>query len=367
MQIEKLIKKFYLGTLTEEEMSFLLNYLKDEEPKQEALIFYQNTWAKAKDYNNDIDSKGLYNQIVSEICRLGYGLVPARGSSKEIKFIGKVSSLLRYAAIFILAFGLSWLVHLYFWNETKIPPVTMAEQVQTVEVPYGSKSRIVLPDGSVVDLNSGSNLKYSRSGFNATGRSVFLTGEGFFSVTKDPERPFYVTTPGLKIKVLGTTFNLKAYLDEDTEEATLITGKVEIYTNSDKTEKKKSIVLKPNQKAIYVKSENDFLRRDSGMVSPAIIPVKLKTVKLETPSKTEQTISWKENKLIFDNEAFNSLVIRVERWYNVKILDNYPELNSARFTGKFDKETIEQVLNALVTVTPFKYTIKQNLITISEK
>jgi ferric-dicitrate binding protein FerR (iron transport regulator) len=236
-----------------------------------------------------------------------------------------------------------------------------------MEVPYGSKSRIVLPDGSVVNLNSGSSLKYSSSDFNSGSRSVLLTGEGFFSVTKDSKRPFYVTTPGIKVKVLGTTFNVKAYPDENIEEATLVSGMVEIYASSDKTEKGKPIVLKPNQRAVFLKSENSFLTSDSAMVSPVTTPVKLKTINLQSSSMTEQTISWKENKLIFDNEPFSSLLIRIERWYDVKIEVNYPELNSARFTGKFDKETLEQVLNALVTVTPFNYNIKQNLITISKK
>jgi ferric-dicitrate binding protein FerR (iron transport regulator) len=289
----------------------------------------------------------------------------ATGSSKEIIFKGYVRLIMRYAAVFILAFGLSWLVHSHFRNKTSIPPIT--DQIQKMEVPYGSKSRIVLPDGSVVNLNSGSNLKYSSSDFNSVSRSVLLTGEGFFSITKDSTRPFYVITPGIKVKVLGTTFNIKAYPDENIEEATLVSGKVEIYASSDKTEKGKVIVLKQNQSAVFVKSENNFHTKDStDIFRLGTAEVKLRKVNLPSSSRTEQTISWKENKLIFDNEYFSSLVVKIERWYDVKIVVNYPELNSARVTGKFDKETLEQVLNALITVTPFNYNIKQNLITISK-
>lgn len=367
MQIEYLIKKFYLGTLTKEEMSFLLDYLKHEEPQHEVLVLYQNIWDKAEEKNSDIDSHGLYNQIVRSIGITDRGMIPSTGSSKQGPFTSYIRSVMRYAAVFIIAFGLSWLVHLLYFNRTSSPPLTVAEQIQIVEVPYGSKSRIVLPDGSVVMLNSGSSLKYSNSDFNSERRSVYLTGEGFFSVTKNSLKPFYVTTSGIKVKVLGTTFNIKAYPDENIEEATLVSGEVEIYASSDKTEKEKPIVLKPNQRALFLKSENNFLAIDSAIVNPAVIPVKLKTVNLQSSSKTEQSISWKENTLVFDNESFNSLVIKIERWYNVKIQIDYPELKSARFSGKFDKETLEQVLNALVTVTPFNYTIKQNLITISEK
>lgn len=367
MQIEELIKKFHLGTISNEELTFLLSCLKDKKPQHEILVFYQNMWDKPDEFNSDINSEKIYNQIAKTI-----GISPDETSS-EIKkakgalYIRQFRLALKYAAVFIFAFGLSWLVHLHFSNRTTISPVSVAEQNQTIEVPYGSKSRVVLPDGSVVNLNSGSILKYSSSDFNSDSRSVFLTGEGYFSVTKDSERPFYVTTPGIKLKVLGTTFNLKAYPDEETEEATLVSGKVEIYASYDKTEIGKPIVLKPNQKAVFLKSNKRILPVDSAIISQTIFPVKLQAVKLQPKSITEQTISWKENQLVFNNEPFSSLVTRIERWYNVKILVNYPELNLARFTGKFDRETLEQVLNALVTVTPFNYNIKQNLITISEK
>jgi transmembrane sensor len=363
MQIEELIKKFYLEKLSQKETAFLLNYLKDKEPQHELLTYYQNLWDKTSELNSDIDSGKIYKQIVKTI-----GIPEGEsGTPKDILFSQYFKIALRYAAVFILAFGLSWVFHSYFRNGTKTPSTSIAEQIQVIEVPYGSKSRVLLPDGSVVTLNSGSSLKYSNSDFSSDIRSVYLTGEGFFSVTKNPTKPFYVTTPGIKVKVLGTTFNVKAYADEDIEEATLVSGKVEIYHSSDIKEKEKPIILKPNQRAVFLKSEKEFLTNDSAMVSPVITPVKLKKVSLQSSSKTEQTILWKENTLVFDNESFNSLVIKVERWYAVKIIVNYPELNSARFSGKFDKETVEQVLNALKTVTPFNYNIKQNLITISEK
>lgn len=364
MQIEKLTEKFRRGTITNEEMVFLLNYLKDKEPGSEISEYYQNVWANEEKYENDINSDSLYNEIIRTIGISGDRSMQLKESRKKISFTGNINSIMRYAAVFLLAFSLFWLVHGYFWNETATSLI--ADQIQKVEVPLGSKSRINLPDGSVVVLNSGSDLEYSTSDFTSGSRSVFLTGEGFFNISKDSTRPFYAITPGIKVKVLGTTFNIKAYPDEEIEEATVVTGEVEIYASSDKNEKGRPIVLKPNQKAVFVKSENDFLTNDTIAASPVFKPVTLRAVNLQPPSKIEQTVSWKEDKLIFDNEPFSNLVIKIERWYNVKIEVYYQELNSARFTGKFDKETLEQVLNALVTVTPFKYTIKQNIITITK-
>jgi transmembrane sensor len=365
MKIENLIKKFYQGTLPEEDLIYLLNYLRKEEPEHEMLVLYQDIWDKTEMENCDVKSQMLYNQITKTIGIPNDASLPATGSPDKIKYIGYFRLVMRYAAVFIIAFGLSWLVHLFTCNKTTTTAIATAEQFQIIEVPYGSKTRIVLPDNSVVMLNSGSSLKYSNSDFNSERRSVNLTGEGFFNVTKNSSSPFYVTTPGIKVKVLGTTFNIKAYIDDDIEEATLVSGKVEIYASSDKTEEAKPIILKPNQSALFLKSENNF--QTVNCVSPSIIPVKLKTVSPQSSSRTEQTISWKENTLVFDNECFSSLVIKIERWYDVKIEVNYPELNSVRFTGKFDKETLEQVLNAIRIVTPFEYNIKQNKVLISKQ
>jgi transmembrane sensor len=363
MQIQELIDKFYLGTVTSEERTLLLSYLKEKEPLHEVLAFYQNEWDKSSVNNNDIDSERIYNETIS---RLGVGMKSLSGNIEKVKPVVSARLVMRYAAIFIFAFGLSWFVHSYYLNQT-LPAEKMAEHIQSVKVPYGSKSHVLLSDGTVVILNSGSSLKYSDSGLNSNNRSVFLTGEGFFNVTKDSTRPFYVTTQGIKVKVLGTTFNIKAYPEEDIEETTLVTGKVEIYSSSDKSEVGNPIILKPNQRAVFIKSEKKLRTLDSTeLVAREVTPVKLRKVELQPVSRTEQTISWKDNKLIFDNEPFSSLAVKIERWYDVKIIINYPQLNSARFTGKFDKETLEQVFSALVTVIPFDYDINKNLITISK-
>jgi len=365
MQIENLIKKFHLGTLTKEEMSFLLNYLASKEPQHELLAYYKNTWDKAYEESSDIDSMELYNRITKS-AGISDGTVYPVSRSEKHRLAVRLRPVLQYAAVFIIAFSLSWLAQSLSRDKTAVPLTPVAEQIQIIEVPYGSKSRIVLPDSSVVILNSGSSIKYANSDFNLNRRSVQLTGEGFFNIKKNPSKPFYVTTPGMKVKVLGTTFNVKAYTDEDIEETTLVSGKVEIYSSSDEAEKEKPLVLKPNQRAVFIKSKKDLIQKDTLMTSQKIIPVKLQKINLQSSSMTEQTISWKENTLVFDNESFNSLVVKIERWYNVKIQVDYPELVSARFTGKFDKETLEQVLSALVTVTPFRYDINQNHITISK-
>jgi transmembrane sensor len=368
MQIEELIGKFYLGSLTKDEMFFLLNYLKEKEPQHEILSYYQVVWDRASEFDLNVDSKSIYDKVVSEVSFSKVGLKAVTESPDKAGFKGYIRIFMRYAAVFVIAFGLFSLTQSIFLKKTTTSPMAVKKQTTRVEVPYGSKSLVVLPDGSVVNLNSGSSLTYSISDFNSVNRSVYLIGEGFFNVTKNAERPFYVSTHGMKLKVLGTKFNVKAYPDENTEEATLVSGKVEIYASSDKIESGKPIILKPNQIAIFDKSKNNlhsFSKTD--LTNTEIVPVKLRAVNTQPALKTNQTISWKEDRLTFDNENFKDLIVKIERWYDVKIVVNDPGLLSVRFTGRFDKETIEQVFNALVTIAPFNYTIKQNLITISKK
>ncbi len=255
-----------------------------------------------------------------EVNEVEVRLEPVKGEPENVEYRNYFRLVLRYAAVFIFAFGLSWLVHSLLTD--KVIPQLIADQIQTIEVPYGSKTRIVLPDSSVVTLNSGSSLKYSASGFNSDNRSVSLSGEGFFSVNTDSTRPFYVTTPGIKVKVLGTTFNLKAYPDEFIEEATLIEGKVEIYASNDLNEEGKPVILNPNQNAIFSKSAEIVKPVDASINDkPEIAPVKLRTIELQLTSEIEQTIAWKDNTLIFDNEPFSSLSVKLERWYDVKVPD----------------------------------------------
>lgn len=87
-------------------------------------------------------------------------------------------------------------------------------------------------------------------------------------------------------------------------------------------------------------------------------------IKIEKGIKTELVTAWKDNQLVFSNEKFGTLVPKLERWFNIKIENNYPELNNSRLTGKFDQETLEQALDALRIITPFKYRVVKNKLTI---
>jgi transmembrane sensor len=279
----------------------------------------------------------------------------------------KVSKLMKYAAILVVAFILSWLAqHTFRAGAPEVKTVSYNE----VSVSYGSKSKIVLPDGTTVNLNSGSKIKYPSHFEND--RSVYIEGEVFFDVKKDPKHPFYVHTSDITIKVLGTVFNVKSYPEEKIIETTLVSGSVQIFDNKEEKKPDKELtqqiaVLSPNQKAIFVKNNREMTTVSNETreqkTTAEMEPISPKMLILNKV-KTEVTTSWKDNKLVFDNEKFEKLIPKLERWYNIQIMNDFPEINSTRFTGKFDLETIEQALKALQITTPFNYNMEKNKLTI---
>jgi len=370
---EDLIRKLQEESLTHEETAFLLTYLKSREPGTDAEEFFKKIWNESIIAGEVADSKWLLERINDKITGDNKHISGTRATDpgdgnkfRSENFKRYLIPMIRYAAVFILGFTFFWLIKPESVNKEQVASAD-TYQFQQVTVPYGSKTKVNLPDGSTVTLNSGSDLSYYSAEFNKERRTVLLSGEGFFEVKTDPSRPFYVNTPGIKVKALGTTFNLKAYPDEDIEEMMLLSGSVEIYLGTDLKEEKAPVILKPNEKVIFIKTEQKIRKQETIPEKQTGVEVRLSNIKLQSDEKAEQIISWKDNRMIFDNEPFSSLVARIERWYDVRITVNYPELNNARFSGKFDNETVEQVMNALSVITPFGYEINRNQITITKK
>jgi len=229
-----------------------------------------------------------------------------------------------------------------------------------ISVSYGSKSKVTLPDGSVVMLNSGSILRYPTR-FDGNNRQVYVEGEAYFDVMKDKHHPFYVSTNSITIKVLGTKFNVKSYSDEKTVETTLVSGSVEIYSNRKEiNDENRLAVLKPNQQATFEVEKSKLSVSDLGNKTDSI-----KAIQINARVDVNPVIAWKDNRLVFRDENFADLTHKLERWYNVEIEIKDESLKTTLFSGVFEKESIEQSLTALRLATPFNYKIKQNHVTIT--
>jgi transmembrane sensor len=241
-------------------------------------------------------------------------------------------------------------------------PVVTAKINSEISTKNGSKTNIVLPDGSLVWLNAGSKLSYDRNYGNSK-REINLTGEAFFEVVHNSEKPFIIHTSIMDIKVLGTKFNVKSYPSDKTVEATLIRGSIEV---SVKNRTNQKIILKPNQKIVLINTERTPIHNAPfGHLKdkePSALSIHNLTYEPTTGDILET--SWVENKLIFQDEPFNELAEQMERWYGVKIRFEDASKEDIRFTGIFKNETIQQALEALRFTTKFNYTILNNEITI---
>ncbi|HLO38559.1 MAG TPA: FecR family protein, partial [Lacibacter sp.] len=226
----------------------------------------------------------------------------------------------------------------------------------------GANTKMVLPDGSTVWLNAGSKLDYTRIGKSGN-REVELTGEAFFDVVKNPERPFIIHTSKIDVKVLGTKFNVKAYPEDKTVETSLVQGSVEVFVKNRPGEK---YLLKPNQKLVLLNNiEAEALPKatfNSRNLKLPIIAIDHLTYRNNDTVAIET--SWIQNKLVFVDEPFAEVARKMERWYDVKIEFKKKSLEDELLNGDFRKETLTQALEALRFTTDFKYRIDEKTVII---
>ena len=240
----------------------------------------------------------------------------------------------------------------------------------------GEKTKVVLADSSVIWVNSCTKLRYPVD-LKQSKINFYLDGEAFFDLKKIPNRKITVHASSININVMGTAFNLKSYVNDNTIETTLVRGKIAIETSSDKGSTCKPVLLLPNQSATYFKDHhliNVYEFKEKRVQKSKTID-ELKNIADQDQSNliVEESINpmsqiyWKEGKLIFEKETFESLAKKMERWYNVKINIESEKLRKARFSGTFDKESIDQAIKALSYPVPFSYLIIKDSVVIKNK
>ena len=214
----------------------------------------------------------------------------------------------------------------------------------TLTVPYGKRFEIQLSDGTTVNLNAGSSLKYPVNFIKGKNRHVFLNGEAFFNVAKDANHPFIVNANEIDVRVLGTKFNISSYLEDKNINTVLVEGSVSTYKTGETQQSENAILLKPGHKAAWNKTN--------------------KTMQVaETDIETH--LAWINGRLILYEVEFNAILKKLERQYNVKFINNNTALENRFFTAKFDVEDIAQVMKSLSYSGKFTYRFDQNKIIIN--
>jgi transmembrane sensor len=268
------------------------------------------------------------------------------------------------AIVVVLVIGALFFLFRFTGSGSPVLQNTAREPEKTVSritTKNGSKTNLLLPDGTKVWLNAGSSITYD-STYGQTIREVVLSGEGYFDVVKNKEKPFIIHATKINIKVLGTQFNVRSYPSDNTTEASLIRGSIEV-TFKDKPDKK--IILKPNEKIVVDNAGNTedvstTVQRNNLKKLHEIPGVDVKKLTYEYKTGTIIETSWVENKLIFQDETFDEIARQLERWYGVNIIFKTNHLKEERLTGSFKNETVLQALDALKFTASFKYSIDNN-------
>ncbi|RYY52722.1 MAG: DUF4974 domain-containing protein [Chitinophagaceae bacterium] len=268
--------------------------------------------------------------------------------------------LLPAAAVLILAAGL------WFYNalgNQKVAGVSNNVLPEPLVTKKGSRSRYLLPDGTVVWLNAGSVLSLENDFTGAT-REVRLVGEGYFNVVHNTAQPFIVHTSGVNIKVLGTVFNVKAYAEDKNIETTLLSGSVKVFR--EKEDEKLAIRLERNQKLVMERQATGSRMDEEERREQAAVAYSIEPVDSSRAAEDRFETAWLYSRLVFRGDDFETLAQKMERWYNINIEFSDEEVKSLHFNGSFEKETAEQAMMALQAALPkFKYSMKNQYVTIA--
>jgi ferric-dicitrate binding protein FerR (iron transport regulator) len=305
-------------------------------------------------FDKKTEAAGLIEQIREVDVERAYYIVSERISRKNNK-INIFTVITRVAATLTLPLLAFTIWSLFFQNTEVQTVVQQADEItwQQINSPLGMRSHIVLPDGTNLWLNAGSNIRYSIP-FTGKTREIELEGEAFLDVYKNMHAPFIVNMGNTKIEVTGTQFNVKSYPGSKQIEVALKEGNINFLTHNIK----RPVLLKPN----------DYLQFDKNKNS---ISLSNKDIK--------KYIAWHENIMILDDTPMPEVARLLEQWYGIKVIIGNEEILKYKFTTTFDNEPLFRVLELLELSSPIsiKYSpgkpdkvtkkLSQSIVTITKK
>lgn len=332
-EFDQLLTGYFSDRLTKEELKRLHSFLESDSLYKERYNESAKLYAQSYVVHFEQEKKSNYLQLSKA---LGFG--------QPVKTQKKFHLTFWRIAVTIALLITSSIATYYIHNDITISNLT--SQLVEMEVPPGSQTKVILPDSSVVILNSGSILKYDISYIHRKTREVYLNGEGYFEVKRDEERPFTVHVQELNVKVLGTAFNVRAYEKDSEIEVNLLKGSVNVYSLS---ETEGNIIMSPNERLIYNKN-----------------------TKKMWSSKTDaaRSIKWINGRLSFINTPLLDIIKKVEEEYNVKINVQTQKMADEIFSGSIStKLSVNEILDYIDVDKKYQWvwTQKNNTITITDK
>ena len=322
-----LIIRYLDGFASLEEKKELLYWLKSSDENRDYFIQIRDLWlacdsAMATDAEIDIALKRLRNRLIFARQKTV--------SPKRFRIQWQ-----QVAATFLILISVGY----GFYSKKRIVETVQEIVVQNQLITAtGSKGQFILPDSTIVWLNSGSKLVYPEH-FEKDRRVVTLEGEAYFQVAKNKSRPFVVQVKDLDIKVLGTSFNIASHAMLDKVETVLLSGSIKANINA--TGKK--ILLKPNELLVYKKETGETITEITS---------------------AQYHIDWIKDRLTFDNDRLSDIIISLKGWYAVQIDCPQPFSEKQRLSFTVRGESLKEILHAMSLIIPMRYTINGSQVKI---
>lgn len=329
--IDQLIAKYLSGNASQDEIRELEEWKAASGNNLSVFQADAQAWENSADYLTEGALQTDRENIQAEIIKHQF---------TRIAKYRLLTSWLRIASVLIIPMLLAgaW----YFWRPAGKD--TPDNQYCTISSPKGNVARCTLPDGSEVWVNSGSTVKYNTALFNKDLRELSIEGEAYFEVAKDKSRPFRVITPAASIRVTGTSFNVRAYAEDQTIEAVLTEGSIEMKLNNKVSQ---LVKLVPGERAVYNTGEME-------MVITKVNP--------------HEYGSWRNGEVVFDNATLNDLLKELSRIYDIKFYLEDKDMGNTRFKGMFsyDSDLID-ALEKIKRTSGIDYLIRNKEVWLSRE
>ncbi len=333
MNYISLLGRFMKGHATSEEIVLLKKWILSDEAQEELFTYYHQHWQEAAD--NTI-SREQQERMFANIS----GNIRKEKNRERLSGLKQIISRhwTSYAAIILLCLTVGFGTYFYTNKNSDVQPVAAKEYTVTAE--KGQRASVTLPDGTRVWLNSHTTISYSNE-YGIKDRIVFLTGEAYFEVSKNPDQRFIVKANEMEVEALGTSFNVKAYKEDNNITTTLFSGKVRA-TAGDKT-----TILAPEQFALYDRDNNRLLTNYAQNI--------------------EYASMWRNNELAFESITLGDIAVLLNRIYNVQVEFTSERIRNYRFSGVIKNNSLDNVIEIISLTAPIEYSSSGNMIVLSEK
>ncbi len=339
-----LLGRYLSNECSEEENKTVETWLASNPENKQLMKLMETVWQVEEIPVQSSDIKRLWDEVAEKSgisAAMEDPMDIAEGKIKSLPYIqSRVFQILRYAAILLIITLLPY----FIYNGFSIPSwIQSKPELIIVNVKKGDRQQIRLSDGSTIVLDAGSTLKYPER-FDNDNREVFLNGEGFFEVTPNPEKPFFVHAGDALVQVLGTKFNVRAWQKYKRVQVAVAGGKVSL--NSVNGAIKDEVILTSGLSSIVP---------ENGMPSqPQMIDI-------------EKHLGWMHNEVIFDNTPLHVILFQLERWYDLQFELADSSYGKEHLTLHIQSTSIKDILELIATLTDLQYVYSGNTVRFDSK